>query len=233
MTTLSRLLAASAVLVLSSVVQAQTPPPDPNAPPSEPPAVQAAAPDQAPPQAAPQAAPEAPPPASIPPPAYPVNTFPPGQWVMTAQYGNVWMPYGDQYVYRPLFDGGDPSMYVYSPAWGWRWVPAPWVYGVGPAPFWGSYGYARYGWYGRPFYGHVWYGYRDGYPPGYRGYVYTHPNYVHPGYATVYHNNGGGTVYHSGGGATVSHSGQPAQVYHPQAAAHPITRPPPRRVEHH
>jgi hypothetical protein len=243
MTRVFGLLAAGTVLVVSSAAIAQAPPPDPNAPadmqapPPQPapvdsaPAVQTAPPPEAPPQA-------------IPPPAYAPGAFPPGQWVTTAQYGQIWMPYGDQYVYRPFYDYGDPYMYVYSQLWGWRWVAAPWVFGVGPVPYWGVYGYARFGWYGRPYYGHVWYGYREGYPVGYRGYVYAHPAYVHPGYTRVYHNEGpvyhsagGGMVYHNGSGVVVNHPTggavyHPApqtQVYHPQSAPARVTRPAPRR----
>jgi len=72
---------------------------------------------------------------------------PPGQWVYTSQYGWVWMPYGDAYTHAPT-NGADPSMFVYYPAVGWRWVVAPWVLGWGPMPYFGVSGPSRFGWYG-------------------------------------------------------------------------------------
>lgn len=84
---------------------------------------------------------------------------PPGQWTFTAQYGWVWMPYGDDYTYVPS-DGGSPDMYVYSPSVGWAWVIAPWIWGWGPMPYFGVYG-PRFAWWGRG-YGH-WYGFQSGF----------------------------------------------------------------------
>lgn len=109
-----------------------------------------------------------------------------GQWVYTSQYGWVWMPYGDQYVYEPPRSGSSqpsdadedlayssewaappgsyvypqgtyvvdagayPYSYVYYPAYGWTWVISPWIWGVGPRPYFGAYGPRRYAWYSRP-----------------------------------------------------------------------------------
>jgi hypothetical protein len=87
-----------------------------------------------------------------------------GQWVYTDQYGWVWMPYGAQYTYLPP-GGAAPDMFVYYPAYGWRWVVAPWVWGLGPRPYFGVYGVVRFPWYGRGF-GH-WYGFA----PRYHGWV--------------------------------------------------------------
>jgi len=81
-----------------------------------------------------------------------------GQWVYTSQYGWIWMPYGSAYTYLPA--SAYPDMYVYAPAWGWRWVVAPWVWGIGPRPYFGVYGFNRFVWYGRGF--GRWYGYRAG-----------------------------------------------------------------------
>jgi hypothetical protein len=78
-----------------------------------------------------------------------------GQWVDTAQYGWVWMPYGTAYTFLPA--GAYPDMYVYVPVYGWRWVVAPWVWGIGPRPY-SVYGWARFPWWGRG-YGR-WYGFR-------------------------------------------------------------------------
>lgn len=81
-----------------------------------------------------------------------------GQWVYTAQYGWVWMPYGSQYVYEPTYEGTYPYSYVYYPASGWIWVASPWVYGWGPWPYFGVYG-PRFFWFSHPgFYGR--FGYR-------------------------------------------------------------------------
>src|SRR5262245_7109584 len=81
---------------------------------------------------------------------------------------------GSAYTYVPA--GAYPDMYVYFPAYGWRWVVAPWVWGIGPHPYFGVYGWARYGWYGHGF--GRWYGFRGG--PVWAGRVWGHP-YVHPG----------------------------------------------------
>jgi len=54
----------------------------------------------------------------------PVN----GQWVYTAQYGWIWIPFGPQFVHVPT---GAPQMFVFYPAaGGWTWVVAPWVWGL-------------------------------------------------------------------------------------------------------
>ena len=96
-----------------------------------------------------------PPPAVLPTPPTEPQQSPPrqapadtGQWVHTAQYGWVWMPYGDDYTYAPE-DGSTPSMYVYYPDFGWCWLTAPWLWGWGPMPYFGLLGPGYYGWYGR------------------------------------------------------------------------------------
>jgi hypothetical protein len=83
-----------------------------------------------------------------------------GQWVYTSQYGWVWMPYGDKYAHVPQ-DGSPPNMYVYYPDAGWCWVVAPWLWGWGPAPFFGVLGPRFFGWWGIGF-GH-WYGFAGPY----------------------------------------------------------------------
>jgi len=72
---------------------------------------------------------------------------PPGQWVWTAQYGWTWMPYADPYTYVPADGYGAPYMYVYCPTFGWSWLLAPWVWGLGPWPHFGVFGVAHFGWY--------------------------------------------------------------------------------------
>jgi hypothetical protein len=88
----------------------------------------------------------APPPTATPPKAPPVD----GQWVYTEQYGWVWMPYSQSYTSVP--SDGYPSMYLYGPTFGWRWVAAPWVFDYGPAPYWGNRGRVGFVWYSRPWF---------------------------------------------------------------------------------
>jgi len=102
------------------------------------------------------------------PPAPPTNPPPvqaqqaaTGQWVYTQQYGWVWMPYGDQYVYSPENATGTvyPYEYVYAQAYGWEWVTAPWIWGWGPELYFGVRGPGHFRWYhgwghGRGFAGH-------------------------------------------------------------------------------
>jgi hypothetical protein len=95
----------------------------------------------------------------------PAQQAPPqGQWVYTEQNGWVWMPYGDAYTNVPT-NGADPSMYVYTPSIGWSWILAPWVWGMGPMPYFGIGGPSRFGWYGSG-YGHS-YAHAGSYGSGY------------------------------------------------------------------
>lgn len=127
---------------------------DPNPPAPPPPAPEAmpadAPPAQPPPPPMAQPPPPAPAPSAAPQPQ-PV-AGPAGQWVYTNQYGWIWIPYAQEYTYIP----GDlqvfPDQYVYYPAYGWRWVVAPWVYGYGPAPYWGTLGPRSFVWYSRPWF---------------------------------------------------------------------------------
>src|ERR1700722_6178154 len=123
-----------------------------------------AADEQTPAEVKPQGAPptEAPPPLPDKPPAPPKaaaeptpTTTPPaetGQWVYTGQYGWVWVLYGDEYVYTPPDESGEPYAYLYYPTYGWMWVAAPWVWGVGPLPYFGVAGAWRFHWYRGPAY---------------------------------------------------------------------------------
>ena len=88
----------------------------------------------------------------------------PGQWVYTTQYGWLWMPYGQNYVYFPVY--GDPCMFVYYPVAGWTWIVAPWLWGWGPVPYFGPSGGSRFGWYGQGW-GRSWRGSRDHRSPGF------------------------------------------------------------------
>jgi outer membrane lipoprotein SlyB len=94
---------------------------------------------------------------------------PSGEWAYTQQYGWVWMPYGDGYVYAPADGDSDPHMYVYLSGVGWTWVVAPWLWGWGPRPYFVAHVGPRFGWYGHGW-GTGWHGYR---PAPYRyGFVY-------------------------------------------------------------
>jgi hypothetical protein len=124
-----------ALVVAATAGPAMADPPDQNA--------------QAQPHGSPPAQP-APPPKDLPPPPQPQAQPAPqgstGQWVYTDQYGWLWMPYGDNYVYSPADASGQPYEYVYYPALGWTWLSAPWIWGWGPRPFFGIYGPGRFGW---------------------------------------------------------------------------------------
>jgi hypothetical protein len=87
------------------------------------------------------------------------------------------MPYGTGYTYLPA--SAYPDMYVYTPAYGWRWVVAPWVWGLGPRPYFGVYGWNRFAWYGRGF--GRWYGYRGGPVWASRGWYGAPAHRVYPG----------------------------------------------------
>jgi hypothetical protein len=106
--------------------QSSYPPPPPHTQPLEPAQVTAGAPT-APPQAA----------------------APHGQWVYTKQYGWVWMSYDDGYT-QVVPDAALAYQYVFYPAFGWRWVVAPWVLGFGVAPYWGHLGPTHFHWYAHP-----------------------------------------------------------------------------------
>jgi hypothetical protein len=82
-------------------------------------------------------------------PAPPRTVAPNGQWVYTTQYGWVWMTYDDAYT-QVVPDAALAYQYVYYPAFGWRWVVAPWVLGFGAAPYWGRLGPGHFHWYAHP-----------------------------------------------------------------------------------
>jgi len=125
-----------------------------------------------PPEAAPLSTLPPPPASALPPPPVqvswpPLPTAPPqaervnvppmgGQWVYTAQYGWLWMPFAPQFVHVPM-GGAPPQMFVYYPFFGWQWAVAPWVWGLGPQPYWGVHGVVRFPWWGRGF--GRWYGF--------------------------------------------------------------------------
>ena len=118
-----------------------------------------------------------------------------GQWVYTAQYGWVWMPYGRQYVDEGTYGADTPYQYVYTVRLGWTWCSAPWLWGWGAYPYFGVLGPGRFGWY-RGLYrsGYGWGHYRGGYPRG----GYRAGGYLARGYSGgAYHATrplGGGNV---------------------------------------
>jgi len=85
-----------------------------------------------------------------------------GQWVDTSEYGWIWMPYGDQYTHEGVASDASPYAYAYYPSYGWMWLAAPWVWGWGTQPYFGSLGPAGFGWYR----GHFRTGYGWGSYPG-------------------------------------------------------------------
>jgi len=134
-----------------------------------------------------------------------------GQWVYTQQYGWIWMPYSDTYVYSPPTGYGEPYAYVYYPTYGWLWVAAPWVWGYGPWPYFGVYGAVSFGWYGAGWWR---YPYHYHYAPYYGGYYGGHyggggvPSYRPPGGTFPRP----GPAYHPGGPGWGARPGVPA--YH-------------------
>ena len=180
-----------------------------------------ASPDSAAPAYSPPSPGETPPPPQ--PQAQPQQAAPvtPGQWVYTAQYGWIWMPYSDSYTSVPTNGWGEPYAYVYYPAYAaWTWVAAPWIWGFGPWPVFGVWGPARYGWYAHGWWrspgswhyapAHAWYpggGWRAPYPapgrggagwsaphfaPGRGGYAVRGPAMGGHAYAGGGHGSGGG-----------------------------------------
>jgi hypothetical protein len=138
------------------------------------------------------------------------------------------MPYGAAYTYLPA--SAYPDMYVYAPAYGWRWVVAPWVWGIGPRPYFGLYGFNRFVWYGRGF-GGRWYGYRGGGPAwANRGWYGSPSHRVYPGAVVrpapyVGAPRPGVVVTRPGGFARPGVVDRPAPVQHaPMARPAPIAR---------
>ena len=146
-------LAPSVAVAADTAAEAQPPGPAPqSAPPPLPPAMPPAPSAQpmethaqAPSAGSPIAAPIAPAPSvpGAPPPA--------GQWTYTQQYGWLWMPYDQRYTY--VVDSASLAYeYVWYPTFGWSWVVAPWVLGLGVTPFWGVGGPVRFAWYSHPWF---------------------------------------------------------------------------------
>ena len=205
------LLVAAPALVSAQAAEGDNafPPPPPEAAP-----MQGVNPAEPQPSEAPPPPPQAP--TVAPPPATAQSASPTGQWVYTSQYGWLWMPYAEQYTYVPSDPQVYPDMYVYYPVYGWRWVVAPWVYGYGPAPYWGIWGPHYFVWYSHPWFrvGGYW-----GWG-GYHGWGYYH-GWIGPHYWGA-HGWGGAPVYYRTG------VGGP----HPGYAMRPAPARPAYRHEH-
>jgi hypothetical protein len=132
--------AAARAIPPPTVSNTQSPGPPPQEPPP-PPTTQIPPP--------PHTQPIEPSPADWNPQAMPVTSVPAGQWVYTAQYGWLWMPYDAAYT-QVVPDAALAYTFAYYPAFGWRWVVAPWVLGLGVVPRWGALGPNHFAWYGRP-----------------------------------------------------------------------------------
>jgi hypothetical protein len=138
----------------------QTPPPMPSSSAPPPPRAQ---PMEAHPQGGGQVPPAPPPPQAAP------AAAPSGQWTYTQQYGWLWMPYDQSYTHV-ADDSALAYEYVWYPGYGWSWVVAPWVLGLGVTPFWGSLGPVHFAWYAHPWFrmgvGHLHPYWGHGFAPG-------------------------------------------------------------------
>lgn len=157
-----------------------TPDQAPVQPPTQAPREQPPAPPEMPPSA-PLAQPAQPPPTSQPAPVQTAQPSRNGQWVHTQQYGWIWIPYGDQYVYTPQDTSGSayPAEYVYYPSYGWTWVAAPWVWNWGPSVYFSIGRPWYFGWWHHPHFigrGIIRHGFVRGFRApvygGYRGAIY-------------------------------------------------------------
>jgi hypothetical protein len=87
-----------------------------------------------------------------------VVPMPSGQWVFTQEYGWMWLPHDQMYaqvVENSHSRFGYSSVayeYAYYPAFGWRWVVAPWILRFGAVPYWGALGPAHFAWYAHPWF---------------------------------------------------------------------------------
>jgi len=61
------------------------------------------------------------------------------------------MPYAQPYTHV-VPDSPVGYMFVFYPTFGWRWVVAPWVLGLGVEPFWGPSGPIYFQWYAHPWF---------------------------------------------------------------------------------
>ncbi len=81
----------------------------------------------------------------------PTTEVPAGQWVYTQQYGWVYAPYAQAYTYVAP-DAAVAQSYVWRVGIGWGWLLSPWIFSIGPRPYWGAYGPRYYAWHARPWF---------------------------------------------------------------------------------
>ena len=60
------------------------------------------------------------------------------------------MPYDQQYTHV-VETSGVAYMFVFYPGFGWRWVLSPWVFSLGPRPFF-RHGAGHFAWYAHPWF---------------------------------------------------------------------------------
>jgi len=60
------------------------------------------------------------------------------------------MPYDQQYTHV-IDTSGVAYMFVFYQPFGWRWVLAPWVFGLGPRPHF-VHGPGHFAWYAHPWF---------------------------------------------------------------------------------
>ena len=84
--------------------------------------------------------------------------MPSGQWVFTQEYGWLWTAYEQMYAQvventaRRFGYSAVAYQCAYHPAFGWRWVVAPWILRFGAVPYWGALGPERFTWYVHPWF---------------------------------------------------------------------------------
>lgn len=101
-------------------------------------------------------------PVVAPPEARRTRVLPTGQWVLTDEYGWIWVPNGASSTSVE----GVPYTYLYTPSFGWTWYVSPW--GIGPYHYgvWVVHPWRPIGW-------------RGGWVAGPRVVMHLHP-VVHP-----------------------------------------------------
>jgi hypothetical protein len=64
--------------------------------------------------------------------------------------GAIWVPYAQEYTHV-MESSGVAYEFVYYPRFGWRWVLSPWVFALGPRPYF-VHGPVRFAWYAHPWF---------------------------------------------------------------------------------
>ena len=71
------------------------------------------------------------------------TAVPKGDWVMTSQYGWLYLPFSKRYA---SVVGESGWLYAFGPLRGWHWLEAPWLLGKGPAPRFNMANEERFAW---------------------------------------------------------------------------------------